>query len=331
MTPRLAAALLLTASLAALSGPAGANDSTAELGIGGISLTVTANIEMLSEDLFISPDEVRVAYRFKNRTDKDIDTIVAFPIPEIPGGEEFYYYPLPVDDAQNFVGFTVTVDGKPVTPKVEQRATANNLDRTELLASLGIPIFPTKAKDALDRLPDDKKREFEKLGLAYPEEDYETKTTKLVPAWNLRTTFWWEQTFPAGREVAVSHTYKPVVGATAGLQFDPKTAAKDNPDYVKKYCMDKAFLDGVQKMDAAAKKRDTIAAEHRLSYVLTTGANWAGNIGAFRLVVDKGRPDALVSFCGDGVKKISPTQFEMKKTDFVPEDDLKILLVKTGE
>ncbi|NJO54132.1 MAG: DUF4424 domain-containing protein [Bacteroidales bacterium] len=331
MMPRLATALLLATSLAALPGAAGANDSTAELGIGGLTLTITANIEMISEDLFISPDEVRVAYRFKNRTDKDIDTIVAFPIPEIPGGEEFYYYPLPVEDAENFIGFTVTVDGKPVTPKVEQRVTANTLDRTELLASLGIPIFPTKAKDALDRLPDDKKREFEKLGLAYPEEDYETKTTKLVPAWNLRTTFWWEQTFPAGREVAVSHTYKPVVGGSVGLRFDPKNSPAEYAEYVKKYCMDKAFLDAVQKMDAAAKKRDALASEHRLAYVLTTGGHWAGNIGSFRLVVDKGRPDALVSFCSDGVKKISPTQFEMKKTDFFPDKDLHILLVKTGE
>ena len=254
-----------------------------------------------------------------------------FPIPEIPGGEEFYYYPLPVEDAENFIGFTVTVDGKPVTPKVEQRATANNLDRTELLASLGIPIFPTKAKDALNRLPDDKKRAFEKLGLAYPDEDYETKTTRLVPAWTMRTTFWWEQTFPAGREVAVSHTYKPVVGATAGLRFNSKTLPEDHAEYLKKYCMDKAFLDGVQKMDAAAHKRGTAATEQRLAYVLTTGGHWAGNIGSFRLVVDKGRPDALVSFCGDRVKKISPTQFEMKKIDFLPEKDLHILLVRTGE
>ena len=196
-----------------------ANDSTAELGIGGLSLTVNAKVEMVSEDLFISPDQVRVTYRFRNRTDKDIETIVAFPSPEMLGGEEFYYYPLPVENADNFVGFTVAVDGRPVAVKTEQRITANQIDRTDYLRALGVPLLPTLAGDVLDRLPRDKQAEVLKFGLAYPEMDYQTKTTKLMPAWTLKTTFWWDQVFPAGRELTVSHTYKPVVGATAGLRF----------------------------------------------------------------------------------------------------------------
>jgi hypothetical protein len=45
-------------------------------------------------------------------------------------------------------------------------------------------------------------------------------------------------------------------------------------------------------------------------------------------VVDKGKPQNLVSFCAESVKKISPTQFEMKKTNFEPKDDLNILIVE---
>lgn len=317
---------LFTAATAAI-----ANDSTAELGIGGLSLTVNAKVEMVSEDLFISPDQVRVTYRFRNRTDKDIETIVAFPIPEIPGGEEFYYYPLPVENADNFVDFTVAVDGRPVAVKIEQRITANQVDRTDYLRALGVPLLPTRAGDALDRLPSDKQAEVLKFGLAYPEMDYQTKTTKLMPAWTLKTTFWWDQVFPAGRELTVSHTYKPVVGATAGLRFGKHATAEERAEYARKYCTDRAFLDAVANLDAAAQKRGTIASEHRIAYVLSTGANWAGAIGSFRLVVDKGRPDALVSFCGDGVRKIGPTQFEMRKSAFEPDKDLHILLVKTAE
>ncbi|UXN04740.1 DUF4424 domain-containing protein [Bartonella sp. HY406] len=41
---------------------------------------------------------------------------------------------------------------------------------------------------------------------------------------------------------------------------------------------------------------------------------WAGGvIEDFRLIIDKGKPDALITFCGDGVQKISSTQFEMRK------------------
>jgi hypothetical protein len=67
--------------------------------------------------------------------------------------------------------------------------------------------------------------------------------------------------------------------------------------------------------------------ENWISYVLTTGANWAGPIKTFTLVVDKGESDNYVSFCGTDVKKTGPTTFEMTATDFYPEKDLDILLL----
>jgi hypothetical protein len=72
--------------------------------------------------------------------------------------------------------------------------------------------------------------------------------------------------------------------------------------------------------------------ENWISYVLTTGANWYGPIKEFRLTIDKGDKANFISFCGEGVKKTGPTTFEMKKTDFSPEQDIDILLlVKVGE
>ncbi|MBV8795464.1 MAG: DUF4424 family protein [Hyphomicrobiales bacterium] len=62
--------------------------------------------------------------------------------------------------------------------------------------------------------------------------------------------------------------------------------------------------------------------EEYLSYVITSGANWAGPIGS------KG-DTALVSFCGDGVRKIGPTTFEMIAKDYTPRRDIDVLLVNT--
>ena len=50
-----------------------------------------------------------------------------------------------------------------------------------------------------------------------------------------------------------------------------------------------------------------------------------------RLTVDKGRPDALVSFCETGVKKIGPTTFEVRRQNFMPTRDIDIMIVRTGE
>jgi hypothetical protein len=64
-----------------------------------------------------------------------------------------------------------------------------------------------------------------------------------------------------------------------------------------------------------------------IGYVLKTGANWKGPIGDFHVVIDKGKPDSLVSVCGQDVRKVSFTQFEMRRTNFTPRSDLDILII----
>jgi hypothetical protein len=46
----------------ALAGSAVANDSTAELGTGGLDFVQNENVEMRSEQLFVSTEQIRVAY-----------------------------------------------------------------------------------------------------------------------------------------------------------------------------------------------------------------------------------------------------------------------------
>ena len=46
-----------------------------------------------------------------------------------------------------------------------------------------------------------------------------------------------------------------------------------------------------------------------------------------KVTVDKGEPDRLVSLCMDGIKKVSPTRFEVIKTDYEPTRDLDLLFV----
>jgi hypothetical protein len=93
-----------------------------------------------------------------------------------------------------------------------------------------------------------------------------------------------------------------------------------SPDY-RRYCIDRDFLGTVSGSPHKAWE------QHYLEYILVTGANWAGPIGQVRLIVDKGSPDNLVSFCGRGVRKISPTQFEMRASRFVPTSNLAILIL----
>jgi hypothetical protein len=92
------------------------------------------------------------------------------------------------------------------------------------------------------------------------------------------------------------------------------------------YCVDDDFVASVAKTIMPGEQYSPMS-EERLEYILSSGANWKAPIGDFRMVVDKGAAANLVSFCGQGVRKISPTQFEVRHTNFTPTGDVSILIL----
>jgi hypothetical protein len=126
--------------------PAPANSSSATLAAGGLQLSRSPDISMESEDLHISRTQVRVAYRFRNTSGRDISTLVAFPMPDLMQGED-RNYDLEGRDPVNFMDFQVTVDGRRVEPSVELRATRFGVDVTAVLRRHGIPPILSTASD----------------------------------------------------------------------------------------------------------------------------------------------------------------------------------------
>jgi hypothetical protein len=148
--------------------------------------------------------------------------------------------------------------------------------------------------------------------------------------WTVKETWYWTQTFPAGRNLDVRHSYTPGVGGTAGVplsSIDYRNSA-DGRRAQAEYCTDRDFLASLDRLQQRAERRQgNYPMEQRLRYILTTGGNWRAPIGDFRLVVDKGRADSIISFCGQGVRRIGPTQFEIRHSNWRPDRDLAILIV----
>ncbi|WP_052120648.1 DUF4424 domain-containing protein [Inquilinus limosus] len=331
MTARLTALSLGLAALLVPPAGASANDSTAELAAGGLVLTRTDDIEMRSEDLFVSAKEIRVTYHFFNRSARDKTVTVAFPMPDVTLDFIDGLTAVPHPGTENFLDFSTRADGKPVSTQVEVKAFADDVDQTALLRKLGVPLYPDIDYDGLTALPKAQRDELIKLGLATVNEFDAGKGWEqhVVPTWTVKTTYHFEQTFPAGREVVIEHRYTPATGSGVGTSLAYPDSGPDSgyAEAVRKYCVDKGFLAAIERARVAAKAEFAPFGDQRVSYILKTGANWAGPIKDFRLVVDKGDPRNLVSFCGDGLKKISPTQFEMRKTDFTPAADLDVLIL----
>jgi len=321
---------LLFASTVAVATAALANDTTASTGAGGLVLERTNAIDMASEDLFVSADEIRIRYVFRNRTPRDVETIVAFPMPDRDlsaeyGGDVGY----PSD-------FRTRVAGVPVRARLERRAILKGVGHTALLTKLGIPIAPKSINDAtavMDGLPLAEKKRLQSLGLAGDEEWGDSESTMkhhLIPLWTVQDRWWWKQRFPASRDLLVDHRYVPGAGGSVDTFLRSPYLKDNDPDrreLIARYCIEKDILAAVEPY----KKEAYVALPNRwVDYVLTTGANWRSPIGSFRLVVDKGKPGNLVSFCETGVKKISPTRYEVRHTNWRPTRDLHVLIIEPG-
>jgi hypothetical protein len=328
-------ALLLAG--AAICGDAGAsacwaNDSSAELSIGGLVFTKNSDVSIQSEDLTITPDNVTVRYVFLNESPNPVTLTVAFPLPDIDlaDGANVAF---PVGNPVNFVGFSTKVDGKAINFTVNQRAFLNNKDVTATLRSMGIPLLPIgPAQLKITELSQQIRDRAVNEGLVLQSGNNDKGEPLYEPTWVLKTSVVRQQTFPPGKPVTVEHRYRTSVG----LSFDSvlrqglrqsKALDSEVQRYKANYCIPDDFLKSLDRLAGADEANKGKILERRISYVLKTGANWAGPIKDFHLVVDKGQPDRLVSFCGDGVKKISPTAFEVRAKDFTPTQNLNIILL----
>jgi len=306
-----------------------ANDSTAEKAAGGLVLRQSGDIDMVSEDLFVSPAQVRVNYVFRNRSARPVTTIVAFPMPDRDLTYEME------SEVSYPADFHTLVDGRPVRMSVERKAMVGGVDRSAELIRLRVPVAPPAGEgagviaDIIGRLPRADQQQLARLGLI-DAESLAMAEPQILPAWTVKETWYWQQIFPAGRTLAVSHRYTPGVGGTAGVALASREyrASADGRRMQAEFCTDRDFLASLDRLTQRAEREQAnYPIEHRLRYILTTGGNWRAPIGDFRMVVDKGSPTAIASFCGDGVRRISPTQFEVRHRNWRPDRDLNVLIV----
>ncbi|WP_109117639.1 DUF4424 family protein [Azospirillum sp. TSO22-1] len=316
-----------------LSGPAAANDSTGFQGTGGIELSASQDIRMLSEDLRIGLDEIRVSYVFRNVADHPVDTLVVFPLPDLDlsRGLTAPNWAFPTE-SPDFLGFQLWVDGRPLVPQLERRAFFQGREVTRDLEAAGAldlaPWKPGGYDGQVKAIPPAALERLRRAGLIRSGEDENT------PQWVLRTRYHWRQIFPPGVNVQVRHAYRPFVGnALIG-----KAAEVDGRTVVGRLVGDGTSADADRYCLDAGTRRALTAAENRtpagamaftaaeIEYILTTARNWRGPISRFRLTLDKGEPDNILSLCWTGLKKVGPATFESVVDDFVPDRDIRLLI-----
>jgi hypothetical protein len=154
----------------------------------------------------------------------------------------------------------------------------------------------------------------------------------------------WRQTFPAGKEMVVEHSYGPNAGGEYDYiyQMNRYTYAFLHtfffwvtlPSSGGGACIDRSTARAIKKrVEASARGGGTVAVFARdIEYILGTGRNWKGPIGKFVLRIEKESPDHFVAVCfPESPKQVSPTVSEYVQTDFVPPDKLIVFFYRVSD
>ena len=306
--------ILLPLLLAAAT--AQANDGTGFVETGGIQYLKNPHIEMQREDLYISQQQIRVSYTFKNNSAQDITETVLFPLPEIPATPDGHF----ADTAGLINSFRIWADGKAVKPQIHVRAffeakDGKKLDMTAKLKQCGLSDIELMA-------PWTNKYDHEKVSakinacLTPQAAKLKLKSDDdISDFWSATIVYSWKQTFKASKTTNIKHQYTPLLGGS--FLYPPLFEKGDEMD--KAYCIS----DDLQRTLADPKRKMHFYTQ--LGYILTTGANWAKPIGKFTLTIERA-PGQLVSLCWDkSLRKISPTVFRAEKSDFLPKKDLDVI------
>jgi len=335
--------LLLPLALLALALPSRADDSAASVSTGGIILTREARITMAKEVLVISLAKITVDYDFRNDTDQNITTEVAFPVPPYNAGEDFTASGMrPFDD------FKLWVEGKPEKYEVESKAMLNGHDYTSLLTKLGVDVpslghyvsGDTLIVHDYDKLSKVNKEQLIRLGLIDADGNGPAGPRPNVePLWTVEKKYHWLQTFPAHSITRIRHEYSPAFGfeyinanllskqgqdaaMAEALAIQQKDKTYDESGYIKSEiailqsaCIDPSLQ---RRLLAVVTNNNTIPLKNIagdamptewVDFILTTANSWKTPIEDFELIVDKSvapnwvNKPQYVSFCWDGPVK----------------------------
>ncbi len=315
-------------SMGAMTFPLHANDGAAETGIGGIRLRKEKSVAMVKERLTISKDRVRVEYEFRNDTDKDVVTEIAFPIPdyeypgEDPGGD------------RDFKDFRVWVDGKPRRFETEARAFLKGIEVTAGLQALNVPIESfggfrhwdlevRKHEYVVDRLSAVDRQKLVSKGILNPA-NKDDPGWSFSPAWTARVAYHWTQRFYANSVTKIAHEYTPVAGFGMVL---PARLRAEHPDA----CADDGLIKSLQadalKREAAKPESGQYVKAVWVKYILTTANTWKTPIRDFELRIER-MEGAKVSFCWDGPVQKSGTTLRAIRRNFSPSKELTVYFLE---
>jgi hypothetical protein len=283
-------------------------------------------ITMAREVLTISTTKVTVDYDFRNDTDANITTEVAFPIPPYSADtDERPTAELGFDD------FKLWVNGQPKLYSTEVRGFVGSRDVSQLIKRnrLSIADFGQDTSgrtDQIKKLPPAQLARLLKLGLIIHDQ-----YNVYYAAWSAEKRYYWLQTFPANGMVHIRHEYTPLSGFTSleARAMKTSSATQEHDPTLRQQLRDErsgfhSFCPTDRAMDRIGKSNGLLELSS-VDFILTTANTWKRPIEDFTLVVERADPKNTISFCWDGpVEQLDANHFQAHATNLIPTKELHI-------
>lgn len=272
------------------------------------------NIHIERQDVHISLRSVRLTYVFKSSGRQSVH--FSFTMPDMPvdaspdaiGVTKGNKAVGRAADTQpvNYLNLSVRVNDRPLALAGHGRALRDGKDVTRQLLDAGVPLLYDLDGEA-------------------PWKDLSPNVKAMLKAsnlleldaalWSYQASFEWDQSFEPG-ETRIEVSYAPVSNYWSDITLDAFPEIEPGGSAAKTYCIDDALRRAFHRKSGY----ELYTVTHKIP-----SSGWRGPAGRYRLMVDKGAPANLVTFCPPAARKISPTTFAWTATSYTPGGAIGVL------
>lgn len=298
------------------------NGVTASFAAGGVEFKDSTDIAIAREDLFLSPDEVRVDYVFHSTSDAPRTETIAFPLPRVPAdlesspaGDALTHPDRVSDDIRNYLDFSIAANDQPITPVLHEFAWLGDKDVSAAIRAAGLPLMPryeqwVKATAQLDAMT---LQSLVASGLV------QVHGTVADPAWEYQAIYEWQQAFAVG-DTTVSVRYRPLLGWPGDYGIEEFHLGPS----ASTACVD----DALRQKIAEVMRSNGAYQVARLDYITTSARHWSGPIRKFNLAVgapgDMDDGPTLAAVC-PAVTSLDENGIQRwAASNYVPEQDIHV-------
>lgn len=278
--------------------------------------------EVKKSEIRLSISRIDISNNYTNAYDPSLVTV---PLPHLDATTENLDELIDrKTNSADFIGVSIDVDGRSVTPAVDVRASTLGLDVTDRLKADGIspnPWLDPATETKLEKLPPEKRATYAALGLAQWDEG-----KVAFFGWDVATTLHWIQEFPAGKTTRITVRHRPLFTRELITDVGIDRLAKTER------CLDKPTEAALRAAFAANRPPGSApgagSALMARRVAVPLGAKAGEAIESFRLTVERPTPRTIVVVCGADRMKHEPDGLVWEAKALVPEGDLSVLFIE---